>query len=489
MNPRFRNLIFVITFGISCLFAQPKTELIDEVVLSYYGNNQFSGSVLVVENGAVIYRQSVGLANRDWNIPNTPDTKLRLASITKQFTAMVIMQLVEEGEIALHGTISDYLPYYRKSTGKKVTVHHLLTHTSGIPNYTSNPEFWTTKTRLHHDLKTLIKDYCSGTLEFKPGTRFRYNNSGYVILGAIIEEVSGRPYDVVIQDRIFDPLGMPASGFEHDYKIIPNLSSGYDYTYDGFNKSQFINLSAAHAAGGLYSTVDDLLLWDRALYTDKLISEENKNKLFTPFLDDYAYGIGVKDVMLPDSSRTVKLISHAGGINGYNSWIGRYVEEKNTIIVLCNQVPNKMHAMSQAIFRILYDQPYEQSKQRISEVVYGECQRQGIAAALELYRHLKETESDAYDFTEPELNTLGYYLLNKGDVSEAVEIFKLNVAVYPDASNTYDSLAEAYYIQKEKKLSLANYKKSLELNPDNKNAIRMLKKVRSLREKRARRGE
>src|SRR5690349_4651879 len=172
-------------------FAQDKGAKIDELLSLYQKYDQFNGSALVAENGKVIYKGGFGLANMEWNIPNTPDTKFRLGSITKQFTATLTMQLVEQGKIKLDAKISDYLPDYRQDIGQKVTIHQLLTHTSGIPSYTSQPGFFQNVSRNPYKVDEFVKKYASGNLEFEPGSKYSYNNSGYFLLGAIIEQVTG----------------------------------------------------------------------------------------------------------------------------------------------------------------------------------------------------------------------------------------------------------------------------------------------------------
>src|SRR6266446_522482 len=173
-------------------FTQDKAGKIEQLMSLYDQYGQFNGAVLVADNSRVIYKKGFGLANMEWNIPNTPGTKFRLGSITKQFTATLILQLVEQGKIKLDGKLSDYLPDYRKDTGAKVTIHNLLSHTSGVPSYTSLPGFFTNVSRNPFAVDDFIKKYASGDLEFEPGTKFVYSNSGYFLLGAIIEKVTGK---------------------------------------------------------------------------------------------------------------------------------------------------------------------------------------------------------------------------------------------------------------------------------------------------------
>jgi CubicO group peptidase (beta-lactamase class C family) len=201
-----RRGIRVFLFALSALVvsapAQDKAAKIDDLMSLYHEYRQFNGSVLVAEHGQVIYKKGFGLATMEWNIPNTPETKFRLGSITKQFTAAVVLQLIEEGKLRLDGRICDYLPEYPKKSGELVTIHQLLTHTSGIPSYTGLPDFFEKMSRDPYSPMDFLKVFSGLDFEFEPGSKFRYNNSGYFLLGAIIEKVSGGSYEKVLQERI-----------------------------------------------------------------------------------------------------------------------------------------------------------------------------------------------------------------------------------------------------------------------------------------------
>jgi CubicO group peptidase (beta-lactamase class C family) len=241
----------------AAIFAQDKIEKIDALIQKYVDYGQFNGTVLVAERGKVIFKKGYSLANREWNIPNQPNTKFRLGSITKQFTSMLILQLVESGKIDLQGKLSDYLPFYRKDTGDKVTLHHLLTHSSGIPSYTNLPQF-AEISRKPYPVQEFVEKYCSGGFEFEPGSKYKYNNSGYFLLGAIIEEITDKSYEEVLQEKILDPLGLKDTGYDHHDTIIPNRATGYNNTFEGYLNSPYLDMSLPYAAGSLYSTVQDL---------------------------------------------------------------------------------------------------------------------------------------------------------------------------------------------------------------------------------------
>jgi CubicO group peptidase (beta-lactamase class C family) len=418
------------------------------------------------------------MANMEWNIPNTTDTRFRLGSITKQFTATLILQLVEQGKIKLDGKLSDYLPEYRKDIGQKVTIHQLLNHTSGIPSYTGLPGFFNDVSRNPYSVDDFVKKYASNDLQFEPGSKFSYNNSGYFLLGAIIEKVTGQPYERVLKEKIFDPLGMKNTGYDHYATIVEKRAAGYLKTPDGYVNAPYLDMSIPYAAGSMYSTVDDLFLWDQALYTDRLLTAQSKEVMYKPALNNYAYGWFISKAKLGTGTETVPSINHGGGINGFNTLITRYPVQKNLVVLLDNTSQGEnLDKLSQELTNILYNQPFELPKMPLAAVLLKTIQDKGVEAGIAQYRDLKARQPKVYDFGEPELNTLGYRLLQGKKLKEAIEIFKLNVEAYPEGFNTYDSLGEAYLNSGDKELAIKNYKKSLELNPENTGAVAALKRL------------
>jgi CubicO group peptidase (beta-lactamase class C family) len=457
--------------------AQDPVAKVQEVLMLAHKYGRFNGTALVAENGKVIYKGGFGLANMEWNIPNTPDTKFRLGSITKQFTAMLTLQLVDQGKLKLDGKISDYLPDYRKDIGEKVTVHHLLTHTSGIPSYTSQPGFFQNVSRNPYKVADFVKQYASGNLEFEPGTKYSYNNSGYFLLGAIVERVTGKTYEQALKEMIFEKVGMKNTGYDLHGPLLSKRASGYAKAAGGYVNAAYLDMSIPYAAGSMYSTVEDLYLWDQALYTDKLLTPASKELMYKPFLEEYAYGWVVTKTSFKVKDQPVSVITHGGGINGFATTIVRFPNEKNLIVILDNTGSQNLEQLSEKIAKILYGQPYDLPKMSIAAVVEKTISEKGIDAAVAEYRTLKAKSSPTHDFAEPELNALGYRLMQTGKMKEAVEIFKLNVEAYPQGFNTYDSLAEAYMNTNQRELAITNYKKSLELNPKNTGAVEMLKKL------------
>ena len=213
--------------------AQTKAEEIAQICKKF-GGYEFQGAILVAHQEEVLYQQAFGLANREWNVANTPDTKFDIASLSKQFTAALVLQLVAEGQMHLDSTISAYYPAYRPDVGRRVTIHQLLTHQSGIPNYTNLPYVWSDSLALPYTSEQLVEKFGSGDLEFEPGTRYQYNNTGYYLLSLLIEAVTGQPFVTVLQERILIPLGLQQTGVDDRAQVLERRAYGYDKTTRGF---------------------------------------------------------------------------------------------------------------------------------------------------------------------------------------------------------------------------------------------------------------
>lgn len=441
---------------------------IDKLVSAYSDYGAFSGTVLVSDHDQVVFKKGYGFANREWNIPNSPDVKFRLGSITKQFTSMLVMQQVAKGTIKLDGHLSDYLPFYRKDTGGKVTIHQLLNHTSGIPSYTDDPKFFPDISRNYYAVDDFVKKFCSSDLQFEPGTKFHYDNSGYFILGAILEHVTGKPYEVLLKENIFDPLDMKDSGYDHYEDVLPKRAIGYQRGLGKIVNAPYLDMALPYAAGSIYSTVEDLYKWDQALYTDKLLPANLKQQIFTPGLQHYGYGWVIDKVAASDPGAGQTWIGHAGGINGFDSFEQRFVEDHDLVVLLDN-IPNgiaNLSEMSKGIRAILYGKEPSLPKRSVVNTLGDTIVRRGVDAAVAQYRELKHTDPNGYDFAESRLNTLGYLLLEDNRRADAIAILKLNVEEYPSSATAYDSLAEAYERDGRTQSAIENCRKALKVDPN-----------------------
>jgi D-alanyl-D-alanine carboxypeptidase len=305
----------------------------------------FSGAVLVSQDGKALLREAYGKANHELEVPNTVDTKFRIGSITKQFTAMAVMILAEQGKLAVDDPISKHLEN-SPAAWEKITVRQLLNHTSGIPSYTSFPQMMTRTVRLPATLDEVIASFKDKPLEFEPGEKFTYSNSAYIVLGKIIERASGNEYESFVKKNIFQPLEMNDTGYDHNGAILPRRAAGYVKTLVFLANAPYIDMTWPHAAGSLYSTVDDLAKWDEGLRAGKLISADSYEKMFTPGKQSYGFGWFIRDV----NGR--KEISHGGGIHGFASSIIRYPDEKLAVVALSNVVPVQLEKIARDLAKI-----------------------------------------------------------------------------------------------------------------------------------------
>jgi len=308
--------------------ANPDTARLDQVAQSYVSAKQFMGSVLVARGDEILFSKAYGSANLEWNIPNTPTTKFRIGSITKQFTAAAILLLEERGKLKTDDLVKKYMPD-APAAWDKVTLFNVLTHTAGIPNFTSFPEY-AEKSVLPMQVEKIVALFKEKPLEFEPGAKFSYSNSDYVLLGYLIEKLSGQSYEKFLQDNIFTPLGMKDSGYDSNTAIIERRASGYSNSPAGPVNAGYVHMSIPHGAGALYSTTLDLLKWEQGLFGGKLLTPASLTKMTTPFKDNYGFGLIIQ------TTNGMKNIWHNGGIQGFNSSLAYYPESKITVAVLAN---------------------------------------------------------------------------------------------------------------------------------------------------------
>ena len=482
-RPIYSSLIigtFALLISTVC-WGQTKTEQLDELINTYLKYGQFNGSVLVAQEGEVIYKKGFGWANMEWDIPNTPDTKHRLGSITKQFTAMLILQLAEDGKLDLHAPITTYLPDYPEKTGKQITTHHLLVHSSGIPNYTALPGFFENQSRDPYGPEAFVELFKDKELDFTPGKQFNYSNSGYFLLGVIIEKLTGKTYEQMLHDNILGPLGMDDTGFDHHADILKNRATGYEKRGRDFVNSPYLDMSIPYSAGSMYSTVEDLYLWDQALYTNKLLTKEYMKLFFQP--DDlpayggmnYAYGWLIGEEAIGNTEETLSVTTHGGGINGFNTNISRSISDQSLVVLLNNTGSAPLNDITVAIWAIINDKEYEMPKKSLAYELGGIIEVEGMEAGLAFYEANKGI--DDFHLSENEMNQIGYRFMQNDKLEEAKQVFKLNINAFPESFNVYDSYAEALMNMGETEAAIANYRRSVEMNPGNQNGLDMLEKL------------
>lgn len=450
----------------SSFVVQSKEYQIDSLMLKLLNREQFNGSVLVAENGKVIYKKGFGKANIQESLDFTPGTLTYLASLTKQFTAMAIMMLAENKKLSYDDELSKYFSEF-PPYADKVTIKILLNHTSGIPDYFSLGlvHQGLDNDKVFNSLKKI------DALHFQPGDKFEYSNSGYVLLAMIIEMVSGLPYSIFLKRNIFDPLNMRCTFVYDTTKAdIKQKARGYDifgnvYEYDILTTGD----------GGIYSTVEDLFKWDQALYTEKIVKHSTLNEAFeASVLNDGSisnYGFGWEIIEYNGK----KIVTHAGEFKGFNTFIVRQITDHNTIILLTNIGGTKRKEIKDALLDLLEGRTYTLPKLSIAREMYIKLRKSDIGHVVQFFDSVKKSNDTLYDINENEINLLGYQLLQENRINEAIEVFKKNTETFPSSSNAYKSLGESYISYGKQELAILSFKKSLEIDPKNSDLAQMMK--------------
>ena len=334
------------------------TASIKEMLDKTYKPDEPGAAVIVVREGKVIFRRGYGMANLELGVPVEPDMVFRLGSITKQFTAVAILMLAEQGKLSLDDDLSKFLPDY-PTKGQRITIEHLLAHTSGIKNYTALPE-WLAGWRKDMTVKEIVNLFKDQPQDFAPGERWSYSNSGYFLLGAIIEKASGQTYQEFIEKNIFAPLGMKHSYYDNTARLIPRRVTGYSKGPDGYRNAAYLSMTQPYAAGSLMSSVDDLALWDAALYTEKLVKQQSLKQAWTPRLltnskpTNYGYGWSMR------SYEDRPIIEHGGGVNGFATYALRLPDDRVFVAILSNRDSMSPGAVAFKVAALAIGKPYQE---------------------------------------------------------------------------------------------------------------------------------
>ena len=343
-------LSLLVAFLFIYCHAQSVEQKIDELLTAYSNQNKLNGAVLVAQKGKIIYQKGFGYRNAEQKIPNDVNSIFQIGSITKQFTAAVIMELQQEGKLSVKDKLSKYFPGF--ANGDKITIENLLNHTSGVHSYTDDTVVMKNDVTKHYSREQMLKLFTSYSPDFEPGTDWHYSNSGYSLLGYIIEKVEKKPYEKAVRERIFRPLSMTNSGFDFSSLSSPNKTKGYFTLNPNPVPAPIVDSTIAYSAGAIYTTVGDLFKWDRAIYTDKVLKPESWKAVFTPFKNKYGYGWTI------DSVYGKLVTAHSGGIHGYSSYILRFPQDDVAVIMFDNTSSNALGTISKNVAAILFNQPY-----------------------------------------------------------------------------------------------------------------------------------
>ncbi|MDB5209623.1 MAG: Penicillin-binding protein 4* 4* [Sediminibacterium sp.] len=474
MKRKLKLLIILSVFLSQHAIAQSKSSELHEIMKTYHHYNMFDGAVLVAENGKIIYKNAFGLANREWNIPNTTDTKFMIGSVSKPLTALLMLIQVQKGLVDLDKTISDYLPEFSKKNGSRITVRQLLSHTSGIPNYDIIKDFFPRISRQNFTREDYIKVYMDSALAFEPGKSFYYSSWGYFTLGYIMEKVTGKSYSQLMKEDIFDKTGMKNSGSYFHTQVIPKRATGYDYVLGGYASSDFRDQSNTMGTGDLYSTVEDLFKLHMALSNHTLLNKKLSEEMFTPGIlpAQYGYGWFNKQFKYTETD-SVASNFHLGMTDGFISFMVRIPATNSMAVILCNSSPTDFFGITGDLVKVLYSKQVR-IKQPVHKAMENIIAKEGAAKAVEAYQRMKKDSARFYiDWIS--MDFLGNQLFTLKKYEEARIIFENNANEFPMRDLALCSLAKTYEELGRKQDAIIWYKKTLTLNPGYEEAKNRLK--------------
>ncbi len=456
---------------------QPEVNLYERYLTVAHARGQFNGTALVYDQGKIVYQGAFGIGSIDSVDSLDLNSQFRLASVSKQFTAMGIMILKEQGKLKYDQDIRDFIP---ELPYEGITVRHLLHHVSGLPDYEPlMDQNW--KTDLNYDDPARYTDGNADVIKmlvekkppvyFAPGEKWQYSNTGYNLLGTIVAKASGVSFADYTRKYIFDPAGMTKTVM-YDFVIgrdpkMPDRAYGFQVGWDGTTRSPADSHYLNHGQGedGVYSTVGDLLKWDRILYTEKLVSKATLEEAFTPAVlnngDTTEYGFGWFIQKSPTGKR---MVSHSGGWLSFTTYIFRGIEEDKCFVVLKNSSGVGGWGVIDGLTDLLYGQSAKLPPRSIRVELGKEVARGGLEHAIGHYRKWKAEGSADLIINEGELNMLGYELLWAGRVDDAAAILRLTMEEYSGSANVYDSYGDALLAKGDTVNALLNFKKAFAMD-------------------------
>ena len=468
------SVIFSILIPYLPLYSSNAPEKIDGLMKSLFKNGQFNGTILVKKDDTVLYKRAFGLADRQWDVKNTVDSKFLIGSVSKSYTALMVLILVDEGLIDLNATINTYIPQYEGPGKNKATIHQMLTHTSGIPDHGAIPNLQKKRVRWMYDSDQYLELVKETTLKFEPGTGFQYSGIAYNLLAIICEKVTNKNFGQLLKDRIFVPLHMNDSSLNSNLDINPKRAYGYEYyLLEGYKLPSYLSMDHCKGSGGILSTVEDMAKFNHECFdAQTLVPKSLYKKMFTPHVKEwqyYGYGWWIDTLDVNGSKKT--LISHGGSTDGYKAYSTRIVEDHTDIIILENDYFRTdvgvewCYDITSDIIDILAGKEVKEQKKSIAKAVGLTIGQAGIDKALAQLSVLKK--NDEYQIGARDYYILASELGRKHNLKlESIKIFDAGLKDFPDDFRLNYYLAETL-VGTDGKRAMDLYKKCIVLYTSN----------------------
>lgn len=402
---------------------------LDRVIKPFVTYQVFSGSVLVSKNGETLYQKGFGLADREWLIDNTAQTKYGIGSLSKTITATLLMKLVQQKKLGLSDRLEKFFPDWPNQVARDITIRQLLTHTSGIPNYFAIPGWTQGHFNRQISSKAFLEVIAKLELSFKPGTQYLYSNSGYYLLCKIIEKITAKSFYQNLNDEIFSPLNMKNTGPNFQEKLVVNRAHGYRWhETKGLKNQPYINMSLFQGAGDLYSTTEDLLKFSEAFNSNVILNKHSRSAMFAPE-NSYGWNIGNRVIV----NRSLDTISYAGQVMGFSSALTKFVANNYTIIILSNNGTSyfERNQMTNEIAAALIDKKQQTQQIPLAFLLAQSFMDNNTHEVIKQYR----LTPHQYSINEFRINALAEQLIWSGAKQKALLVLELNAELFPNSKN------------------------------------------------------
>lgn len=482
-----RSVVVICSFIIWCTLdpaaaAQSKdTEIISqqvsEFVHAYHNAGIFSGTVLIASGDEIVFAEGVGYANTEMDHLNKVDTVFKTCSIGKQFYAALALRLSERGELDIHAPIAKYLPEYPRPQGDDITIHMLMNQTSGIPNFTRLPMYRDAR-NVAVEPNEFYKKFSGLELEFEPGTEWAYSNSGYYVLGIILERVSGLPIHELLETELFSPLELTQTGYDSDPVMPVGRALGYEWSPTGMQPEQLVHPSKIFSAGMIYSSASDLFRWTRQLHANAPFIQRGTHLLMTDpgegKTENYVYGLDIWQY--ERGGAKYRTVGHEGGQFGFQALLEYITPGDWTLVVLCNSGQD-IEDLTEGLKNIIAGIEPVQPRPPLMNALAESIEQHGLSRTKQWVAAITEGGAKDYFVDEFEINNLGYNYLLKEQIDKSILVFHVNTKLFPESANVFDSLGEAYLAQGNQKLAFDNYKRALDMDPGNTHAISVIRQI------------
>lgn len=473
-------LILLISFGLNFPAKNLKKtkSAIEATVKDFAREHRFSGSILVAKGNSVIYKKGVGYANHTFGIANTADHVFLVGSISKQFASMIILQLIDEGKIKFEDPIGKWFPKFPKYKVEKITIHHLLSHSSGLPHYRGLVEIGIdldTYDRVNRPLEAYAKTIGIMNLKWAPGTKMSYSSQGYILLGIIAQKVTGKTLNQLIQSRISKPLGLKNTGFAYNSTIVKNLAPAYNYGVwqrddkslrMGYRNARYRDQTNTFCTGGIHSTVGDLFKWSQALLSYKLLKKELQDKMMTVQAEPYGYGLFITKGENWGLGKNITIINHGGATTGYRAQIAMIDRGTYTIILLGNSDISRAGALSKSIANILYGKKATPAN-ILGTAIAWRLVSDGEIAAFKMFEKNKAEGFKRYLHNDYAYHVYADRFLKLEQPELSMKLIKIGLLHYPNSGLLHLTLGDILTKQNHLGKAQSEYIKAIELAEKN----------------------